>query len=80
VDALPGTRLAAIGEMSGAMFAPFVLLLAPFWVGLISAGGLLGGGHVLMLPFMLGVMLLRWDEYSQHHMRHARKSRAAEQR
>jgi hypothetical protein len=60
-----------ISEMAGAMFGPFVLLLGPFWAGFISSGGLLAGGHVLMLPFMLGVMLLHREEYSQDHRQHA---------
>ena len=61
-----------IREMAGAMFAPFILLLIPFWAGLISGGGLLAGGHVLMLPLMLGVMLVRREEYSQDHRRHSK--------
>jgi hypothetical protein len=38
-----------IGEMAGAMFAPFVLLFVPFWTGFIPGSGVLAGGHVLML-------------------------------
>jgi len=53
------------------MYVPFLVLLAPFWTGLVSAGVLLGGGHLLMLPAMLGVMLYRRDEYSQDHRQHS---------
>ena len=61
-----------VREMAGAMFGPFILFLIPFWGGLISGGGLLAGGHVLMLPFMLGVMLVRREEYSQDHRVHSK--------
>jgi hypothetical protein len=47
------------GEMAGAMYAPFLVLLVPFWTGLVSAGVLLIGGHLLMLPTMLRTMLYR---------------------
>ncbi|MCE7006642.1 hypothetical protein LWC34_27995 [Kibdelosporangium philippinense] len=62
----------AIAEMGAAMYVPFLLLLGPFWLGLLSADVLMIGGHVLMLPFMLGLMLLRRDEYS-HHRNHVAK-------
>ena len=67
-----------ISEMAGAMVGPFVSLLVPFWVGFISSGGLLAGGHISMLPFMLSVMLLRRDEYSQDHGQHSKKRVAAD--
>ncbi len=69
-----------VREMAGAMFAPFVLLLVPFWAGLISGGGLLAGGHVLMVPFMLGVMLLRREEYSQDHRQHSKRAAVVKRR
>jgi hypothetical protein len=52
-----------IAEMSASMYLPFVLLLVPFWVGAISGGDLMTWGHVLMLPAMAAVMLLRPEEY-----------------
>jgi hypothetical protein len=58
-------------EMAGAMYAPFLLLLVPYWIGLLGDGGLLTGGHVLMVPAMLGVMLYRWDVYAHDHRSHA---------
>ena len=62
-----GHRALPLLEMSGAMAGPFLLLAAPVAWGWLSAGDLLLWGHVLMLPAMLGVMLLRRDEYSHHH-------------
>jgi flagellar biosynthetic protein FliP len=46
-----------ITEMCAAMYLPFVVLLAPFWMGLISGGVLLTAGHLLMLPAMAVPML-----------------------
>lgn len=66
-----GHNAPRIWEMALAMFAPFVLLLVPFWAGFIGGGPLLAGGHVLMLPSMLGVMLYRREEYSRDHRRHS---------
>jgi hypothetical protein len=52
-----------IVEMSGSMYLPFAVLLVPFWVGAIGGDALMTWGHVLMLPAMAAVMLLRPDEY-----------------
>jgi hypothetical protein len=54
----------AIAEMSAAMYAPFLVLLVPFWAGGIGGHALMTWGHVLMLPAMAAVMLLRPDEYA----------------
>ena len=54
---------AAIGEMTAAMYAPFLLLLIPWWAGLIPGAAVLIGGHLLMLPAMV-VPLLR---HPSHH-------------
>lgn len=43
-------------EMGAAMYAPFLVLLGPFWAGWVSASALLVAGHVLMLPAMVLVM------------------------
>lgn len=64
-------RWVPIAEMAAAMYAPFLLLLVPFWAGLIDAAALHTGGHLLMLPAMALVMLLRRHEYTSH--RHAGK-------
>ncbi len=57
----------AIGEMAAAMYVPLVVLLVPFWVGVLPGGALLGVMHVLMLPAMWLVMLHRRDEYTHDH-------------
>jgi hypothetical protein len=59
------------GEMAGAMFFPFIVLIGPYGAGLLSGGALLGVMHVLMLPCMLAVMVRRRSEYSQDHQRHS---------
>jgi hypothetical protein len=73
-----GHEWASIGEMGAAMFLPTLLLVGPYWAGVIAGGALLGGAHLLMLPFMFLAMLRRREEYSQHHKLHLpRKPRAA---
>ena len=66
-----GHAWARVEEMGAAMFAPFIVLLVPFWAGLISGGVLLVGGHLLMLPCMVGAMLYRREDYSRDHGHHA---------
>jgi len=41
------------------------------WAGLITAGGLLLLGHLLMLPAMLSAMLHRRAEYTGHTVHHS---------
>ena len=53
-----------IAEMSAAMYVPFAVLLVPFWAGAIGEHALMTWGHVLMLPAMALVMLLRPAEYA----------------
>ncbi|MEV0592172.1 hypothetical protein [Nonomuraea cavernae] len=62
-----GHTWAPIAEMGVAMYAPFLVLLLPYWLGALSEGGLMMAGHVLMFPAMLLVMLLRRAEYSAPH-------------
>jgi len=57
----------AIAEMSCAMLVPLVVLILPFFAGVISADALLVGMHALMLPAMVVAMLHRRDEYAQDH-------------
>jgi flagellar biosynthetic protein FliP len=52
-----------IAEMSAAMVLPFVALLGPYWLGLISGDGLMMAGHMLMFPLMLAAMLWRHRDY-----------------
>ena len=53
-----------IAEMSASMYLPFAVLLVPFWTGAIGGDVLMTWGHVLMLPAMAAVMLLRPAEYA----------------
>jgi hypothetical protein len=57
-------RWAAIAEMAVAMYAPFLVLFPPLWLGVLSASGLMVLGHVLMLIAIAAVMLRRRDQYS----------------
>lgn len=54
-------------EMSAAMVAPFVVLLAPLAAGAITVETLSTAGHVLMFVTMLGAMLVRRHEYLHRH-------------
>ncbi|MEK8105397.1 hypothetical protein NKG94_09880 [Micromonospora sp. M12] len=40
-------------EMAAAMYVPFLLLLVPWWAGLLDADVLMLGGHLLMVPAMV---------------------------
>jgi putative intracellular protease/amidase len=55
-----------IAEMSVAMFAPFPLVLVPYWVGAVSEGFVMSVGHTLMFVAMFLAMLWRRDEYTSH--------------
>jgi hypothetical protein len=50
--------------MGAAMYLPFLLLFVPLALGVIGEGALMLWGHLLMLPAMAAVMLLRPDEYA----------------
>jgi hypothetical protein len=51
-------------EMAAVMYASFVVLFFPYWAGTLSGRGLMMAGHLLMLPAMAGVMLLRREHYT----------------
>jgi hypothetical protein len=53
-----------ISEMSASMYVPFAALLVPFWAGAIGEHTMMTWGHLLMLPAMALVMLLRPSEYA----------------
>ena len=53
----------SVAEMSAAMYVPFLVLLVPFWAGAMGEHAMMTWGHVLMLPAMAAVMLLRPEEY-----------------
>lgn len=40
-------------EMAAAMYVPFLLLLVPFWAGVLGGDVLMLGGHLLMVPAMV---------------------------
>jgi hypothetical protein len=54
------------GEMAATMFLLALALLALFWAGAISANAVLPLEMALMLPAMIGVMALKYDEYATH--------------
>ena len=55
------------GEMAAAMYVPTVAALALLEAGALGgAHAAMGIQHVVMFPAMLGVMLLRRDEYTAH--------------
>jgi hypothetical protein len=62
-----GHGWAATAEMAAAMFVPFLVLFPPLWLGAVTPGTMIVAGHVLMLPAMAGVMLLRPHEYLHRH-------------
>jgi hypothetical protein len=69
-------RWAPILEMCAAMYAAFLILFLPYWAGVLGAGGVMVGGHVLMLPAMALVMLRRAEEYAGRH-RHTGRAAAS---
>ncbi|MGP3956183.1 DJ-1/PfpI family protein [Nonomuraea sp. 3N208] len=60
---------AAIAEMSLAMVVPFLVLLVPYWFGVLPGHLVMSIGHVLMFVFMALVMLRRRHEYTHHQHR-----------
>lgn len=58
-----GHGWAPVAEMCAAMYLPFVALFVPLWTATITPDGLMLAGHLLMLPAMAAVMLLRPREY-----------------
>lgn len=57
---------AASALMAAAMYVSFIVVFPLLWLDLLSAGGVLVGGHLLMLPAMAAAMLVRRDEYLGH--------------
>ncbi len=62
-----GHRALLTVEMVAAMFAGFLVLLPPLWVGAISAATFMVVGHIVMPLLMLLAMLARRGEYTHHH-------------
>ncbi|MPZ82299.1 MAG: hypothetical protein GEV28_18630 [Actinophytocola sp.] len=73
-----GHTAAPIIEMAVAMYLPFVVLLVPLWLGVLSIGALMTIGHVAMLGTMLYAMLRHRDEYTCHHQNRRLRRRPAE--
>lgn len=61
-----GHRWLVVGEMSLAMYVPLLVLLVPFLLGALPGSAVTGPMHLLMLPAMAIVMVLRREEYAQH--------------
>ena len=53
-----------IAEMSAVMVLPFLVLLLPYWLGVLSGGALLTWGHVGM--FVLMAAYLAWRPHAAH--------------
>jgi hypothetical protein len=56
----------AIAEMAAAMYVPFLVLLVPYWAGVVPADVVFTAGHLLMLPAMAAPMLL-WRRHEYLH-------------
>jgi hypothetical protein len=54
-------------EMAASMLVPTVAAAALAGAGALQVGAALGLQHAVMIPAMLGVMLWRYDHYSQPH-------------
>ena len=54
-------------EMALSMLLPTVAAAALAFAGTLWTGAALGVQHVVMIPAMLGVMLWRYEHYSQPH-------------
>jgi len=46
-----------VWEMCAAMAVPYLVLLVPYWFGVVDSGMVMMGGHMLMLPAMIAVMI-----------------------
>ncbi|HEV8557781.1 MAG TPA: DJ-1/PfpI family protein [Actinophytocola sp.] len=56
----------SIGEMSVAMILPFLVLLVPYWFGVLPGHLVMSVGHPLMFVTMALAILWRRAEYTQH--------------
>jgi hypothetical protein len=61
---LRGHSWAAVAELAVAMYAPFLVLFPPLWLGVLSASELRALGHLLMLLAIAAAMLRRRHQYS----------------
>jgi len=54
-------------EMAASMVIPTLAAAVLVWVGALGTAAGLGVQHAAMIPAMLGVMLWRYEHYSEHH-------------
>ncbi|MGW6442121.1 hypothetical protein [Lentzea sp. NPDC055074] len=52
-----------IVEMCAAMAVPYAVLLVPYWLGWAGGEAVMTGGHLLMLPAMIAVLVLYRHEH-----------------
>lgn len=64
-----GHSWSSTAEMSGAMVAPFLILLVPYWFGALPGHLLMSLGHPLMFIAMALAMLRRRHDYAHHQLR-----------
>lgn len=62
-----GHSRARVVEMAVAMYVPYLVLLVPYWLGVLPGERIMMGGHALMLPAMVVAMLAHRAEYSRPH-------------
>lgn len=62
-----GHRRARIAEMAAAMYGPYLVLIVPYWLGILPGEHVMMGGHLLMLPAMAVAMFAHRSEYLRHH-------------
>jgi hypothetical protein len=62
-----GHAAARNAEMAMSMIVPSFIAAALAWAGALESGAALGVQHGVMIPAMLGVMLWRYEDYSQPH-------------
>ncbi|WP_433434849.1 DJ-1/PfpI family protein [Nonomuraea sp. CA-141351] len=63
-EARTGGTIRTVGR---AMVAPFLILLVPYWLGVLEGHLVMMIGHVAMYVLMAAAMLRRHDEYVHHH-------------
>ena len=68
-----------IAEMSAVMVLPFLVLLFPYWLGVLSGGALLTWGHVAMFVLMAGY-LARRPHTTHPAMRHTQQAHPSRSR
>jgi hypothetical protein len=61
-----GHNRARVAEMAVAMYAPFLVLIVPHWLGFLPGDHVVMGGHILMIPAMAVAMLAHRDEYARY--------------